>query len=147
MIGTFSQYPLRLAWAITIHKSQGLTFERAIIDANAAFSHGQVYVALSRCKTFEGMVLSTRIPQSAVITDAAVTEFDEHAGRNSPTREQLNNAKTLYQQNLLLDCFDYQALAIPLGKLIRQLRDNRHLIRFSGIEAIGDLEKQLLKKS
>jgi hypothetical protein len=146
VIGTFTQYPLRLAWAITIHKSQGLTFERAIIDASAAFSHGQVYVALSRCKTFEGMVLSTRIPQHAVITDAAVTEFDEHAGRNSPTREQLNNAKTLYQQNLLLDCFDYQALAIPLGKLIRQLRDNRRLIRFSGIEAIGDLEKRVVEE-
>jgi hypothetical protein len=146
VIGTFTQYPLRLAWAITIHKSQGLTFERAIIDANAAFSHGQVYVALSRCKTFEGMVLSTRIPQRAVITDAAVAEFDEHAGRNPPTREQLNNAKSLYQQHLLLDCFDYQALAIPLGKLIRQVRDNRHLIRFSGIEAIGDLEKQVVEE-
>jgi hypothetical protein len=146
VIGTFSQYPLRLAWAITIHKSQGLTFERAIIDANAAFSHGQVYVALSRCKTFEGMVLSTRIPQSTVKTDAAVTEFVEHAGRNPPTREQLNNAKCLYQQNLLLDCFDYQALAIPLRKLTRQLRDNRRLIRFSGIETIGDMEKQVVEE-
>ena len=54
--GTFSQYPLKTAWAITIHKSQGLTFEHAIIDASAAFSHGQVYVALSRCKTLEGLV-------------------------------------------------------------------------------------------
>ena len=145
VIGTFSQYPLRLAWAITIHKSQGLTFERAIIDASAAFSHGQVYVALSRCKTFEGMVLSTRIPQSAVKTDAAVAEFDEHTGRNPPTREQLNSAKTLYQQNLLLDCFDYQALAIPLRKLTRQLHDNHHLIRISGIATIGDMEKQVVE--
>ena len=57
VIGGFKQYPLKLAWAITIHKSQGLTFEKAIIDAQSAFAPGQVYVALSRCKTFEGMVL------------------------------------------------------------------------------------------
>lgn len=146
VIGKFSQYPLRLAWAITIHKSQGLTFERAIIDASAAFTHGQVYVALSRCKTFEGMVLSTPISQSAVKTDAAVAEFAEHSGRNPPTHEQLNSAKILYQQNLLLDCFDYQPLAILLRKLTRQLRDNRHLIRFSGIETMGDMEKQVLEQ-
>ncbi len=59
--GSFSQIPLKLAWAITIHKSQGLTFERAIIDAEASFAHGQVYVALSRCKTLEGLVLKTPI--------------------------------------------------------------------------------------
>jgi len=146
VIGTFTQYPLRLAWAITIHKSQGLTFERAIIDANAAFSHGQVYVALSRCKTFEGMVLSTPISTTAVKTDAAVAEFVEHAGRNPPTHEQLNSAKILYQQNLLLDCFDFQPLVISLRKLTRQLRDNHHLIQFSGIDTIGDMEKQVLEQ-
>ena len=67
--GKFMQYPLRLAWAITIHKSQGLTFEHAIIDASHSFTHGQTYVALSRCKTLEGMVLSqplSREPLSAV---------------------------------------------------------------------------------
>jgi ATP-dependent exoDNAse (exonuclease V) alpha subunit len=59
-IGRFIQYPLKLAWAITIHKSQGLTFEKAIIDAQQSFAHGQVYVALSRCKSFDGLVLGTR---------------------------------------------------------------------------------------
>jgi hypothetical protein len=61
VIGKFVQHPLKLAWAITIHKSQGLTFEKAIIDANAAFAHGQVYVALSRCKSLEGLVLSSQL--------------------------------------------------------------------------------------
>ena len=65
--GTFKQYPLRLAWAITIHKSQGLTFEHAIIDAQAAFASGQVYVALSRCKTLEGLVLASPIGNQAII--------------------------------------------------------------------------------
>lgn len=146
VIGRFSQYPLRLAWAITIHKSQGLTFERAIIDANAAFSHGQVYVALSRCKTFEGMVLSTPISQRAVKTDTAVAQFVEHAGRNPPNREQLNSAKIQYQQKVLLDCFDYQSLASSLTKLTRQLRDNHRLIQISDSETIGELEKQIIEE-
>ncbi|MEM9846970.1 MAG: PIF1 family DEAD/DEAH box helicase, partial [Bacteroidota bacterium] len=72
IVGVFRQFPLKLAWAITIHKSQGLTFERAIIDAQAAFAHGQVYVALSRCKSFEGVVLRTKIAYSSVKTDQAV---------------------------------------------------------------------------
>src|SRR5574344_892244 len=59
--GTFKQYPIRLAWAITIHKSQGWTFEHAIIDAQNSFAHGQTYVALSRCKTLEGLVLGSRL--------------------------------------------------------------------------------------
>ena len=143
VIGKFVQYPLRLAWAITIHKSQGLTFERAIIDANAAFSHGQVYVALSRCKTFEGMVLSTPISPQAVKTDFTVAQFVDQAGRHPPTREQLDSAKILYQQNLLMECFDYQALASSLRNLTRQLRSGQDRIRFSGSETLGDVEKQV----
>jgi hypothetical protein len=73
--GTFKQFPVRLAWAITIHKSQGLGFENVIVDAGASFTAGQVYVALSRCISFEGLVLKTRIPRSAIITDAQVIEF------------------------------------------------------------------------
>ena len=142
VIGRFTQYPLRLAWAITIHKSQGLTFERAIIDANAAFAHGQVYVALSRCKSFEGMVLMTPIAQSAVKTDAAVAEFAAHAGKNPPTLEQLNSAKVMYQQDLLLECFDFQSLAVSLGKLCGLLRNSGHLIQSSAGETFAAVERQ-----
>ncbi len=142
VIGTFCQFPLRLAWAITIHKSQGLTFDHAIIDANAAFSHGQVYVALSRCKTFEGMVLSTPITQRAVKTDSTVAQFVERASQNSPTQEQLNSAKILYQQKLLLACFDFQALHFNLKKLSKLLFQNIKLIEFSGFELVDKVEKQ-----
>ena len=76
--GTFRQYPLRLAWAITIHKSQGLTFEHAIIDAQASFASGQVYVALSRCKTLEGLVLASPIANTAIINDNRVSEYISH---------------------------------------------------------------------
>ena len=74
--GVFRQYPVRLAWAITIHKSQGLTFEHAIIDASRSFSYGQTYVALSRCKSLEGMVLSAPFrlrPSSAVVPSSSST--------------------------------------------------------------------------
>ncbi len=142
VMGTFCQFPLRLAWAITIHKSQGLTFEHAIIDANAAFSHGQVYVALSRCKTFEGLVLSTPITQRAVKTDNTVAQFVERASQNSPTQEQLNNAKILYQQKLLLECFDFQALHFNLNKISKLLSQNHKLIQFSGFETLDKIQKQ-----
>lgn len=74
-IGKFKQYPVRPAWAITIHKSQGLTFNRAIIDARAAFSPGQAYVALSRCRSLEGIVLSSPLRASAFMTDTTIDDF------------------------------------------------------------------------
>ena len=76
--GTFSQFPLRLAWAITIHKSQGLTFEHAIIDAGRSFAPGQVYVALSRCRTLEGLVLASKLSQHAIINDVRVESYISH---------------------------------------------------------------------
>ena len=93
IIGTFQQIPLRLAWAITIHKSQGLTFDNAIIDAQAAFAFGQVYVALSRCRTLDGMVLSRPLAASAVKTDPVIVRFSQEALRNPPSREQLETGQ------------------------------------------------------
>lgn len=144
VIGRFTQFPLRLAWAITIHKSQGLTFERAIIDAEAAFSHGQVYVALSRCKTFDGVVLSSPISSSVVKTDSTVSQFVNRVSRTPPTKDQLNSARALYQQQLLLDCFNYQPLAYSLGNFARELRDHAKLIQWAGIDNLDALEKQTI---
>ncbi len=108
--GTFTQYPLKLAWAITIHKSQGLTFERVILDAQAAFAHGQVYVALSRCKSFEGIVLRSKIAYSSVRTDLTVKNYSEEAEKNAPDETKLEQSKIAFQQSLILEMFDFSAL-------------------------------------
>ena len=131
-VGTFRQYPLKPAWAITIHKSQGLTFEEAIIDARAAFAHGQVYVALSRCKTLEGLVLSTPIASGAVKTDAAVADFNKKAVRNPPTRAQLEAARIDYQRRLLLSCFDCNELQTRLNRFSRLLARNIQVVQLAG---------------
>ena len=107
-IGTFTQFPLKLAWAITIHKSQGLTFEKAIIDASAAFAHGQVYVALSRCKTLDGLVLRAPIPLHSIKTELELENFHEQVQQRIPTQQHLNDAKRTNQQNLLHELFSFE---------------------------------------
>ena len=141
-IGAFRQYPLRLAWAITIHKSQGLTFDRAIIDAQAAFAHGQVYVALSRCRTFEGMVLSTPLSLTAIKTDPAVLGFSEKTQQNFPSVDQLGAAKIRYQQQILLECFDFKRLRSLLHRMVSLLLENPGLIHVSGGDDIRELQKK-----
>lgn len=93
IIGTFTQFPLKLAWAITVHKSQGLTFERVIADLGAAFSSGQVYVALSRCTSFSGLVLKTRIERNAIMTDPQVLTFAQNETPNTLIIQELNAGK------------------------------------------------------
>ena len=124
VLGKFSQLPLRLAWAITIHKSQGLTFDRAIIDAGLSFAPGQVYVALSRCKTLEGMVLASQIPPQAIINDERVDSYIEHqeeAARRSI--EQLPTLKNEYYRYLLTELFNFKDILYReeyLGRIITE---------------------------
>lgn len=122
--GSFIQYPLKLAWAITIHKSQGLTFERAIIDAETSFAHGQVYVALSRCKTLNGMVLSSPISNNSIINDKTVSGFIQNVEQNQPNEESLEQAKLNYQKELLTDLFDFERCKLLLGSMNKQMREN-----------------------
>ena len=106
--GVFRQYPLRLAWAITIHKSQGLTFEHAIIDAGRSFASGQVYVALSRCKSLEGLVLASPIEAAGIINDGRVTDYisrQQRAAEESIGR--LPDLKEEYYRTQLLDMFNF----------------------------------------
>ncbi len=115
--GTFSQLPLRLAWAITIHKSQGLTFDKAIIDATNAFAHGQTYVALSRCRTLEGLVLDRPIPQSAIILDPAVDSFNVAHVSLLPDQTKLTDLETQYT----IECLDNLFSPLPLRNAFNRL--------------------------
>ncbi len=132
VVGTFTQFPLKLAWAITIHKSQGLTFDHAIIDARSAFAPGQVYVALSRCRTFEGLVLSAPLPAHAVKTDPVVSRYMKETTNRQPSPKFLVLAKIRYQRRLLLECFDFGRLRRRLGRLSTLLRVNARWIQVSG---------------
>ena len=118
--GTFTQYPLRLAWAITVHKSQGLTFDHAVLDINESFTHGQVYVALSRCRTLEGMVLSRPLSISSVITDAAVNAYiDRELKEAAETENKLPMMKFNYSLSLLNELFTFVTFASDLKYFIR----------------------------
>ncbi len=97
--GTFSQYPLQAAWAVTIHKAQGLTFDRVAIDAADAFAFGQVYVALSRCRTLEGLTLTTPLNAGVAFNDRSVSQFVS----TQPTFEQTTEAATSYEQQYRLE--------------------------------------------
>ncbi|WP_346862130.1 helix-turn-helix domain-containing protein [uncultured Draconibacterium sp.] len=122
--GAFKQMPLKLAWAITIHKSQGLTFEKAVIDAEASFAHGQVYVALSRCKTLEGMVLSTPISERSIINDRTVGGFIQSVEENQPGDRELTDAKFAYQKELLTELFNFYRITYLVNSINKLADEN-----------------------
>lgn len=138
--GLFIQYPLKLAWAITIHKSQGLTFEKAIIDAQNAFTHGQVYVALSRCKSFEGIVLRSPINYGSVKTDTLVKDYSAEAEQNPPDADHLLTAKKRYQEDLLKELFNFRSTRLALDEVVEQYLGNPTKLTQAALQQVLDWE-------
>lgn len=128
VVGTFTQYPLRLAWAITVHKSQGLTFDHAVLDINDSFSHGQAYVALSRCRTLEGLVLTRPFSPNAIIHDTMVTSFMNRSLEAAEhSAEQLDTRKADYFLSLLDELFNFDELTRNFQYFTRVI--DEHLYR------------------
>jgi hypothetical protein len=138
--GTFTQYPLKTAWAITIHKSQGLTFEKAIIDANAAFAHGQVYVALSRCKSLEGLVLTNPLDVRALKTDVEVTGFTRRVEENPADETALELAKNDYCTVLLKEMFDLNSIERQLAYCLRVVYENKRAVQDDLAVSLGKMK-------
>lgn len=122
--GSFTQYPLKLAWAITIHKSQGLTFDKVIIDARRAFAHGQVYVALSRCKSLEGLVLKSVIEPDSLKEDAQVDNYSQSIAQAQLKHEDVERYQKAYYIELIQEQFDFSRLLFRFIDLKKFSYDN-----------------------
>lgn len=118
VVGTFEQFPLRLAWAITIHKSQGLTFDKAIIDAGAAFAPGQVYVALSRCTNMQGIVLKSQITSRGIISDPHIIQFTQQKQSANYLSAQLASSKGLHDRKTIRLIFTISEISSQLEEVI-----------------------------
>ncbi len=130
LLGSFTQFPLRLAWAITIHKSQGLTFEKAIIDAGEAFAAGQVYVALSRCTSLSGMILKSKVRTTSLFTDPRILDFTRRSVSADFLQTAFSEARRVYQLKLLKRNFSFERQVGELLDLKKLLQDNQ--AAFSG---------------
>lgn len=124
VLGSFTQFPLRLAWAITIHKSQGLTFEKAIIDAEAAFAPGQVYVALSRCTSLSGMVLLTKVRPASLYSDNRIVAFSQSRSSSSELQNELAIARKNYELTVLLSTYDFALIGGNINSIKSYVKEN-----------------------
>jgi len=144
--GVFIQMPLKLAWAITIHKSQGLTFEKAIIDAQAAFAFGQVYVALSRCKSLDGLVLSSKIDYNSIKSSPTISKFNKYIEENQPGDYQLQQSKKDYQTDLLFDLFDFKSLDKSFFNLAKIMHEHARILNQKVMKEFVEIQENFREK-
>lgn len=132
-LGSFVQFPLRLAWAVTIHKSQGLTFNEVCIDASRSFASGQVYVALSRCRTFDGLHLLSRISANAIRTDQRIVDFNSFESDEAIIKSIIDAERPEYEAKLLIKAFDFTKLIFFIHSNIDEFKLRKSIDEF-GIE-------------
>ncbi|MDR1090395.1 MAG: AAA family ATPase [Prevotella sp.] len=142
-LGSFTQYPVRLAWAVTIHKSQGLTFDRVVIDAGQAFAAGQVYVALSRCTSLDGIVLFSRITQQSISTDPFAIAFSENEQPVGFLEQILESEKPRYCAMQLKRYFDWS----PFIRSLRSLYELASEKKVPGQEEVQAMFAQLCSRA
>jgi hypothetical protein len=140
-LGTFTQYPLRLAWAITIHKSQGLTFEKVMIDAGAAFSSGQVYVALSRCTSLSGIVLLSKITPAALRSNENVIKGQRSLSYKGSLADRFAVARQLFTQQLLGEIFSFSEVNLAIDQLAFQIHQHQDKLNAEAIRWIENFKQ------
>ena len=143
-MGTFTQFPLRLAWAITIHKSQGLTFDNVMIDAGAAFSSGQVYVALSRCTRLEGIVLLSKIPAAAIYSNDHVIKGQQALTHKGSLVERFAGARQIFTQQLLEEIFSFNEISTVFDVLYFHVKEHQDKLNKEGIEWIENFKNKFI---
>jgi hypothetical protein len=148
VLGTFTQFPLRLAWAITIHKSQGLTFEKVMIDAADSFSSGQVYVALSRCISLDGIVLLTKIPPVAIYSNQNVVKGHQTLTPKGSLAERFEGARQIFTQQLLEDIFSFNEINTIVDVLQFRIKEQQQKLNKGAVEWINNFKNEFtaLKK-
>jgi GTPase SAR1 family protein len=144
VLGSFTQYPLRLAWAITIHKSQGLTFEKAIIDAGQAFAPGQVYVALSRCTSLSGIILLSKITANSLSVDKRIVEYSADQ-QTTALPETLDIEKHHYQTTIISRLFDCTPIAKKVTTFQQTIQSVKSYFNADTLFFVDRLQQQLLQ--
>jgi hypothetical protein len=144
IIGTFEQFPVKLAWAVTVHKSQGLTFDKAIIDVGQAFAPGQVYVALSRLRGLDGLTLRTRIQTNAIYSDHEVVHFTESSLQQEALEDLLTIHQRKYVEKLLNTSFDFDDIISSITSFLKNFESSMGFEDIEMQKAIPLLHEEII---
>ncbi len=143
-MGSFTQFPLRLAWAITIHKSQGLTFEKVMIDAGASFSSGQVYVALSRCTSLEGIVLLSKLSSATLFSNDNVIKGQQSLTHKGSLAERFTGARQVFTQQLISDLFSFNDIEIGIALLLHHITQQQDKLNAESLPWIENIKQHFI---
>jgi hypothetical protein len=147
VVGTFEQYPVKLAWAVTVHKSQGLTFDKAIIDVGQAFAPGQVYVALSRLRSLDGLALRTRIQPGIINNDPEVVDYVHNTQSQEPLEDLLQVYQKRYLEKLLVQTFDFKELMAVFKAFATQTQSSLEFEDEEMQQAVQILQTEIVKEN